>query len=59
MTTAATIYILFIAASMSDTDVMHAEFDAIAEEVAGILDEKQNIKWQSVADNIRARFLPR
>ena len=28
MTTAATIYILFIAASMSDTDVMHAEFDA-------------------------------
>ncbi len=39
-------------------DGMHAEFDAMEEEIAAILDAEQAAKWRAVADNVRSRFLP-
>ena len=38
---------------------MHAEFDAMEKEIAGILDDQQAAKWHAVADNVRSRFMPR
>ena len=39
-------------------DGMHAEFDLMEKEIAAVLNEQQAEKWQAVADNVRARFLP-
>jgi len=37
---------------------MHTEFDALIEEVAGVLDDSQENRWRSIADHVRRTFLP-
>lgn len=37
---------------------MHQEFDAMAEEVANVLDEPQAERWYQISRMVRERFLP-
>lgn len=38
--------------------LLHEEFDAMADEVAGVLDDQQVGQWYQIADMVRQRFLP-
>ena len=37
---------------------MHAEFDAMIEEVANVLDEFQAQRWRGIADHVKRTYLP-
>lgn len=37
---------------------MHAEFDAMIKEVAGVLDEGQAQRWRGIADHVKRTYLP-
>lgn len=38
---------------------MHNEFKLMEEEVAQVLDEKQNAMWREVTNSVRERYLPK
>ena len=37
---------------------MHAEFDTMVEEVAGVLDDLQAERWRGIADHVKQTYLP-
>ncbi len=37
---------------------MHTEFNAMEEEIAGVLDDRQARQWHEIANFVRERFLP-
>ncbi len=40
------------------SEAMHAEFDAMVDEIAMVLDEQQLSHWHSISESVRRRFLP-
>ena len=37
---------------------LHTEFDAMVEEIAGVLDELQAQRWHEIAEHVRRTYLP-
>ena len=40
------------------SQMMHAEFDGMVEEIAGVLDDFQTQRWRGIADHVRRTYLP-
>jgi len=47
-----------IALGNEGSQKMHAEFDAMFEEVTGVLDALQTQRWRGIADHVRRTYLP-
>ena len=47
-----------VASRRSGAQAMLNEFDAMEQEIAGVLDDRQKDRWRTIADFVRRNFLP-